>query len=35
VVLVQNGRGAIGDEIGSILKTTITILRIGERSGLS
>jgi ethanolamine ammonia-lyase small subunit len=35
VIITEQSRVAIGDEIGSLLKATITILFIGERPGLS
>ena len=35
VVLVNQGRVAIGDEIGELLKSSFTAVLIGERPGLS
>jgi ethanolamine ammonia-lyase small subunit len=35
IVMVQNARVAIGDEIGSILQTKLSLILIGERPGLS
>jgi ethanolamine ammonia-lyase small subunit len=35
IVLVQNARVAIGDEIGSILQAKLSLILIGERPGLS
>ncbi len=35
IVMVQNARVAIGDEIGSILKAKLSLIFIGERPGLS
>lgn len=35
VVLVRNGRVAIGDEIGGLMKAKLVLMLIGERPGLS
>ena len=35
IFLVQNGRVAIGDEIGEVLNARMSVLLIGERPGLS
>jgi ethanolamine ammonia-lyase small subunit len=35
IVIVEQGRVAIGDEIGEILKASLAVVMIGERPGLS
>jgi ethanolamine ammonia-lyase small subunit len=35
IAVVENGRVAIGDEIGEILKARLMLMLIGERPGLS